>query len=113
MLQGDLEEAKIPYLIALVLAIGVVFLAWVMRGEIPGVAAGSAAPTFQAYTLDGEQLWEWNGQSWALITPDDPGGEPYCSHRCMVKVEATSTYQPWTPLIPSFQMFARSTLHIE
>jgi hypothetical protein len=39
--------------------------------------------------------------------------DPYCSHRCMVLVEATSTYQPWTPLIPSFEMFARSTLHIE
>jgi Flp pilus assembly protein TadG len=44
--------------------------------------------------------------------PADPY-DLYCSHRCMVQVEATSTYQPWTPLIPSFEMFARSTLHIE
>jgi hypothetical protein len=45
--------------------------------------------------------------------PDELGGDPYCSHRCKVQVEATSTYRPWTPLVPSFQMFARSTLHIE
>jgi hypothetical protein len=42
----------------------------------------------------------------------DPG-DLYCSHRCKVQVTATSTYRPWTPLIPSFEMFAQATLHIE
>jgi Flp pilus assembly protein TadG len=45
--------------------------------------------------------------------PDSVGGDPYCSHRCRVVVEATSTYNPWTPLVPSFEMVARATLHIE
>jgi Flp pilus assembly protein TadG len=45
--------------------------------------------------------------------PDEVNGNPYCSHRCRVQVRATSTYTPWTPLIPSFEMFAQTTLHIE
>jgi thiol-disulfide isomerase/thioredoxin len=58
------SASKIPYLIAAVLAVGIVFLAWVTRGEIPGVAAGSPAPVFQAYTLDGEpvQLSDYDGK---------------------------------------------------
>ena len=45
--------------------------------------------------------------------PDSVDGDQYCSHECRVVVTATSTYDPWTPLIPSFEMVARSTLHIE
>jgi hypothetical protein len=45
--------------------------------------------------------------------PDSVDGDFYCSHRCRVVVTATSTYDPWTPLIPSFEMIARATLHIE
>jgi hypothetical protein len=42
----------------------------------------------------------------------DPS-DPYCSHLCKVEVKATSTYRPWTPLVPSFEMEAQATLHIE
>lgn len=48
-----------------------------------------------------------------VIYPDEFNGSPYCSHRCRVQVKATSTYVPWTPLIPSFEMYAQTTLHIE
>ena len=45
--------------------------------------------------------------------PDELDGNPYCSHRCTVLVRATSDYEPWTPLVPGFEMFAQATMHIE
>jgi hypothetical protein len=40
-------------------------------------------------------------------------GGPYCSHRCKVVVRATSAYDAWMPFVPSFEMVAQATLHIE
>ncbi len=48
-----------------------------------------------------------------VIYPDEFNGNPYCSHRCRVHVRATSTISPGHHLIPSFEMFAQTTLHIE
>ena len=45
--------------------------------------------------------------------PDEFNGDRYCSHRCKVQVRATSTYEPWTPFVPTFEIFAQTTLHIE
>ena len=47
----------------------------------------------------------------------DLGGEP-CSEtnrgsRCPVVVSATSEFDVWTPVIPSFTMAAQATMHIE
>jgi hypothetical protein len=43
---------------------------------------------------------------------DEPDG-PYCAHLCRVVVRATSDFDAWTPIIPSFQLVAQATMHIE
>jgi hypothetical protein len=45
--------------------------------------------------------------------PAEEGGNPYCAHKCKVVVRATSTYDPWTPIVPSFEIVAQATQHIE
>jgi hypothetical protein len=45
--------------------------------------------------------------------PDSVDGNSYCSHECRIVVTATTTYDAWVPFVPSFEMVARATLHIE
>jgi cytochrome c biogenesis protein CcmG/thiol:disulfide interchange protein DsbE len=48
--------SRIPYLIALLVVGSVVLLAWINRDNMNPVIAGSPAPGFQAYTLDGDPV---------------------------------------------------------
>ena len=44
----------------------------------------------------------------------DDGSDVGCRDRlCRVVVTATSDFPVWTPVVPSFQMEARATMHIE
>jgi cytochrome c biogenesis protein CcmG/thiol:disulfide interchange protein DsbE len=56
--------SRLPYLIALTVIVSVVLLAWFSRGTIEIVAAGSPAPEFQAFDLDGNPvtLAEYEGR---------------------------------------------------
>jgi hypothetical protein len=46
--------------------------------------------------------------------PDtDAAGNPHCSHYCRIVVRATSDFDVWTPIIPSLQIVAQATMHIE
>jgi hypothetical protein len=48
--------------------------------------------------------------------PDvDPekGVDHYCPHQCRIVVTATSNYDPWTPLVPKFEIVAQATMHFE
>jgi hypothetical protein len=47
----------------------------------------------------------------ANITVELPDGQ--CSHYCRVVIRATSDFDVWTPVIPSFQIVAQATMHIE
>jgi hypothetical protein len=43
----------------------------------------------------------------------DADGDPYCPHFCQVVVRAESTFDVWTPVIPTFPIVAQATMHIE
>jgi hypothetical protein len=45
--------------------------------------------------------------------PDNLDGDPYCPHICRIVINATHTFDAWTPLIPDFEITAFSTMHIE
>lgn len=45
--------------------------------------------------------------------PEPDAVDPYCPHLCRIVVEARSDFDVWTPIIPGFQIVARSTMHIE
>lgn len=55
--------------------------------------------------------------STAAVTVSYPdtslSGGPHCAHFCRVVVQATTNFDPWTPLLPSFPMVAQATMHIE
>ena len=44
---------------------------------------------------------------------DEPCGETHRGVRCPVVVTATTEFDVWTPIIPSFTMEAYATMHIE
>jgi Flp pilus assembly protein TadG len=44
--------------------------------------------------------------------PDDDGG-PCRSRQCRVVVTATSNFDVWTPVVPTLQLVAHATMHIE
>jgi Flp pilus assembly protein TadG len=46
------------------------------------------------------------------VTVTFPDGD--CrSHQCPVTVTATSTFDVWTPIVPTLQLVANATMHIE
>jgi Flp pilus assembly protein TadG len=46
--------------------------------------------------------------------PDtDGGGGPCHSRECRVVVTATSNFDVWTPVVPTLQLVAHATMHIE
>ena len=50
------KASRLPYLIALLVVASVVTMAWISRDDRIPVMAGSPAPAFEAYTLDGEPV---------------------------------------------------------
>jgi hypothetical protein len=50
-----------------------------------------------------------------LFPGRDDGTEPGCkaSHYCRVVVRATSDLDVWTPVVPSMQVVAQATMHVE
>ena len=53
----------------------------------------------------------------ATVAVDYPDGAvedgPYCPHLCRIVVKATATMDVWTPVVPSVQIEAMSTMHFE
>jgi Flp pilus assembly protein TadG len=50
----------------------------------------------------------------AVSFPDtEDDGSPCRSHRCRVTVTATSNFDVWTPVVPTLQLVANATMHIE
>lgn len=52
----------------------------------------------------------------SVTTPDeDPfsSGNYQCPHYCSLVVRAESHYNPWVPLLPTFDMVAQSKMHFE
>jgi hypothetical protein len=47
------------------------------------------------------------------MTPDDVDGDSRCSHYCRLVVRARATLDVWTPVLPSVEIVAQSTMHFE
>ncbi len=45
--------------------------------------------------------------------PDTEDGAPCRSRQCRVVVTATSNFDVWTPIVPTLQLVANATMHIE